>query len=113
MSPILSFLKMSVDVVVTSTGAGEEPKKPVKDADVNKIVSVFKWRRITFSNGKTDEKWHNGIDITAKSEITQVKIYAAYSGTVKFIGVPKGNSLNSGYGYRETVEKIKFVRIEK
>lgn len=91
--------KTSKDVNVGSKQADEKPAKPVRDADAL-ITDIFRDR----PELKTTNPWHNGIDITIKNKDKVVKIYAAYSGKVVYIGDPNGSNSEKGYGYRIIVE---------
>ena len=89
-------VKVSKDVYASSKGTSEEPQKPVKD-DGAWVNSPF-GNRIDPINPQNKE-FHRGIDIIT-SPNDNVTIYAAYSGTVIFVGVPKGNPISEGCGYR-------------
>ena len=83
---LMNYVKKSVDVDFRIRGY--EPVKPVRAQGA----------RISSRYGKRDPlPYHYGIDITAGGD--DVKIYAAYSGTVEFVGIWPGMTIKDKWGY--------------
>jgi murein DD-endopeptidase MepM/ murein hydrolase activator NlpD len=94
-----SIIRKSVDLYIGSKD--EKPVKPVI-AEGARISSRYGPRIHPVTK---IEGFHYGIDITVGG--ADVKIYAAYSGKIVYIGDPNGSNSKKGYGYRIIIEDNK------